>query len=215
MQIPSRTVVFSAQNLAKWWANEWTGDNTQIKSYLYLPNTFDTEIKIETTASTTEIGQNAVGRQGLAICYKTQSYYVLFFHLCDSSACLSLDGNRRKETEIYWNKVFANTLKVSSSSLEKVDSVSQESRHHNWTATISTGETLILQKKKKQKKSKKEKKKIKLGWLPRALKTLAAKHLASRVLAMVNEPLKLWRAAISQLLDKMNNLDCVVGTPRS
>lgn len=55
--------------------------------------------------------------------------------------------NRQKN---YWNKAFANTLKVSSSSLEKVDSVSQESCHHNWTATISPGETLILQKKKNQ-----------------------------------------------------------------
>lgn len=48
------------------------------------------------------------------------------------------------------NKVFANTLNVSNSSLEKVDSLSQDSCHHNWTATILPGETLTLQKKKKK-----------------------------------------------------------------
>lgn len=125
-----------------------------------------------------------------------------FFQLCDSSACLRADSDRRKETKTQYNKVFANTLKVSSTSLEKVNSLTQDSCHHNWTATILPGETLS------------RKKKIKLGWLPRALKTLAANHLACKVLAMVNQPLKLWRAAISRLLDKMNDLDCVVGTPR-
>lgn len=70
-------VVFSPQTLAKRWGI--TGNNTQIKSSLYLPNTFGTETKIETTTSTTEIGQNAVGKQRPAICSETQSYYVLFF----------------------------------------------------------------------------------------------------------------------------------------
>lgn len=41
--------------------------------------------------------------------------------------------------------MFANTLKVSSSSLEKGDS--QGSCHHNWTATILPGETLYRKKK--------------------------------------------------------------------
>lgn len=66
--------VFSAQTLAKWQGIQWKGNNTHIKNSLHLPNTFDTEIKIETTGSTTEIGQNAVGKQGPSICCKTQSY---------------------------------------------------------------------------------------------------------------------------------------------
>lgn len=77
MRIPSRMVVLSAQTLQKWWAIKWTGNHTQIKSSQYLLNTFDTEIKIETTASTTETGQNAAGRQGPVIFSKHRAtmYY--------------------------------------------------------------------------------------------------------------------------------------------
>lgn len=43
--------------------------NSQLRSSLCLPNVFVSESKVETTASTTEIGQkNAVGRQGPVTC---------------------------------------------------------------------------------------------------------------------------------------------------
>lgn len=57
------------QTWAKWGANEQTQKITQLRSSLCLSNVFFSEIKVETTASTTEIGQKyAVGRQGPATC---------------------------------------------------------------------------------------------------------------------------------------------------